>query len=124
MNLYDSLKLLHILCVLVSILFFVYRYQRLLRYPEQRLSAAMRVLPHINDTVLLAAAIGMLVVLRLNPISAPWLLIKIAALLVYIVLGSLCFRAMPGARAQQRFFVLALLTFVIIVSVALGKFPS
>lgn len=121
MNLYDSLKLVHVTCVVCSILLFVYRYGQLVGYRDRPLAKLLRVLPHINDTVLLAAAIGMLVVLGLNPLTTFWLLAKILALLLYIVSGALCLKSVPGSRRQLVFFVLALMVFSYIVLVALSK---
>jgi uncharacterized membrane protein SirB2 len=121
MNLYNSLKLVHVACVVFSILLFVYRYRQLVRYPGQPLAKLLRVLPHINDTMLLAAAVGMLAALGLNPLTTFWLLAKILALLLYIALGALCLKSVPGSRRQLVFFVLALTVFSYIVLVALTK---
>ena len=53
----------------------------------------VRVLPHLVDTALLGAAVTMLTIARLDPRDAPWLLAKIVALLVYIVLGAIAISA-------------------------------
>ena len=89
--------------------------------PEQPLAKVLKVLPHINDTVLLASAIGMLVLIGLNPLTTPWLLAKIAALIGYIVLGAICMRSSPGSRRQAISFVMAISVFAYILLVALSK---
>ncbi len=115
------LKLGHIASVVISGSLFVYRYARLSMHPDQPLPKALKVLPHINDTVLLFCAIGMLTVIGLNPFTTPWLLAKIVALLVYIVLGTICMRSLPGSRRQAVSFVAALSVFAYIVLVGLSK---
>ena len=121
MTLYDLLKLGHISAVVVSGSLFAYRYVRLNLHPDQPLARPLKVLPHINDTVLLACAIGMLSLLGLNPLTLPWLTAKILALLVYIVIGAICMRSPPGSRRQTVSFVAAISVFAYILLVGLGK---
>ncbi len=115
------LKLAHVACVVISGSLFVVRYARLRIYPNQPLPKALKVLPHINDTVLLFSAIGMLSLIGLNPFATPWLLAKIAALVLYIVLGMICMRSLPGSRRQAVSFVAAISVFAYIVLVGLSK---
>jgi uncharacterized membrane protein SirB2 len=121
MTLYDLLKLGHVSAVVVSGSLFAYRYVRLNLHPDQPLARPLKVLPHVNDTVLLACAIGMLSLLGLNPLTSPWLTAKILALLVYIVIGAICMRAPPGSRRQTVSFVAAISVFAYILLVGLGK---
>ena len=115
------LKLGHVACVVISGSLFIFRYARLSLYPDQPLTKALKVVPHINDTVLLFSAIGMLNLIGLNPFKTPWLLAKIVALLVYIVLGTICMRSLPGSRRQAVSFVAAISVFAYIVLVGLSK---
>ncbi|MCH7981988.1 MAG: SirB2 family protein [Proteobacteria bacterium] len=121
MTFYNLLKLGHVACVVISGSLFIYRYARLSLRPGRPLPKALKVLPHVNDTVLLSCAIGMLILLGLNPFSTPWLLAKIVALLVYIVLGAICMRSLPGSRRQTVSFVAAISVFAYILSVGLSK---
>ncbi len=121
MTLYDTLKLAHVSCALISGSLFVFRYVRLVLRPDQALPKALKVLPHINDTVLLSCAIGMLTLIGLNPFTTPWLLAKIIALLVYIVLGAICMRSRPGSRRQNVSFAAAISVFAYILFVGLNK---
>jgi uncharacterized membrane protein SirB2 len=111
----------HVTCVVISGTLFIYRYARLRIYPDQPLPKAFKVLPHVNDTVLLSCAIGMLFLIGVNPFTTPWLLAKIVALLVYIVLGAICMRSPPGSRRQMISFVAAISVFAYILLVALSK---
>ena len=115
------LKMAHVTCVVISGSLFIFRYARLSLYPNQPLAKALKVVPHINDTVLLFSAIGMLTLIGLNPFTTPWLLAKIVALLVYIVLGTVCMRSLPGSRRQSASFVAAISVFAYILLVGLSK---
>lgn len=121
MTFYETLKLAHISGVVISGSLFIYRYARLSLHPDQALPKALKVLPHINDTVLLSCAIGMLVLIGLNPFTTPWLLAKIVALVVYIVLGTICMRSLPGSRRQSISFVAAISVFAYILLVGFNK---
>ncbi len=121
MTFYAILKLAHVSCVVISGSLFIYRYARLRMRPEQPLAKALKVLPHVNDTVLLSCAIGMLILIGVNPFTTPWLLAKIVALLVYIVLGAICMRSPPGSRRQMISSVAAISVFAYILLVALSK---
>lgn len=121
MTSYEILKLAHITCVAISGSLFIYRFARLRVRPEQPLAKALKILPHINDTVLLACAIGMLVLIGLNPLTTPWLLAKIVALIAYILLGAICMRSLPGSRRQAISFIAAISVFAYILFVALSK---
>ena len=121
MTFYYMLKLTHVACVVISGSLFIYRYARLSMRPNQPLAKALKVLPHINDTVLLVSAIGMLSLIGLNPFTTPWLMAKILALLVYITLGAICMRSLPGSKRQTVSFVGAISVFAYILLVGLSK---
>ena len=121
MTIYYMLKMGHVTCVVISGTLFIFRYARLRMHPEQPLVKALKVLPHVNDTVLLSCAIGMLILIGVNPFTTPWLLAKIVALLVYIVLGAICLRSPPGSRSQAVSFVAAISVFAYILLVGLSK---
>ncbi len=121
MTVYYMLKLAHVASVVISGSLFIYRYARLSMHPDQPLPKALKVLPHINDTVLLSCAIGMLTLIGLNPFTTPWLLAKFVALVLYIVLGMICMRSLSGSRRQAVSFVAAISVFAYIVLVGLSK---
>jgi len=75
------------------------------------------------DTLLLAAAIGMLFIWQANPLAIDWLSAKIIALLLYIVLGMVAFRFGRTRTVRIIAFAMALLTVFYIVTVAYTKSP-
>jgi len=89
--------------------------------PEWLRHRLARVLPHVNDTVLLAAAIAMLVAAQWNVFDMPWLGAKIAGLLAYIACGTIALRRGRSQRVRAGAFVAALAAFGYVVSVAFSK---
>ncbi|MDY6828519.1 MAG: SirB2 family protein [Pseudomonadota bacterium] len=109
MEWYPLLRSIHLLTVAITVTLFALRASWMLVTPRYLELRWVRVLPHVNDSILLASAVGLCLVLHQYPLVTPWLTAKLAALLVYIVLGSLALRrgrtrmirvlALPGAAA-------------------------
>jgi uncharacterized membrane protein SirB2 len=118
---YAGLKALHAGCAAASIVGFVARYFMMLLDSPMLQARAVRVLPHVVDTVLLASALGLVWQLSVNPLREPWLATKIAALLGYIVLGGLALRYGRTKALRASTGVLAIVLFAFIVSVARSK---
>jgi uncharacterized membrane protein SirB2 len=120
---FEWLKLLHVGSALLSVSGFALRgYWMIMENPRLR-SLPARVLPHILDTLLLASAIGMLLVWGANPFAISWLSAKIIALLCYIGLGMVAFRFGKTPRVRVIAFGAALLTAAYIVAVAVTRSP-
>lgn len=123
--LYLMIKSLHVTCVVLSICGFCLRGLLLLRNPTLRKWHGerrwLRALPHLNDSLLLAAAIALSVLLGQYPFVNGWLTAKILGLLAYILLGAYAFR--PGGYPPLRITagLAAIAVFGWIVSVALSK---
>ncbi|MCW5654533.1 SirB2 family protein [Hydrogenophaga sp.] len=81
-------------------------------------SLAMRRLSQVIDTALLTAALLLLAALQLNPFATPWLLVKLALLIAYIVLGVLALRRAPTQAGKALAFAAALTCFVMMIAVA------
>ena len=84
----------------------------------------VRVLPHINDTVLLAAGIWLAFMLREAPGASSWLTAKIASLPVYIALGIVALRPGPTKRLRVGAWLAALAVFGYMAAVAVTRSPS
>lgn len=82
-----------------------------------------KTLPHLVDSVLLAAALMLAWMLRLTPGNASWLLAKLLGLLLYIALGVVALRAGRPVAVRAGAWVAALGVFGWIVSVAITKNP-
>lgn len=119
-SLYPLFKHIHVAAVLASGGFFLVRGLLMMQESTLLNSKFFRVLPHVIDTVLLLAAIVLVVYLGGLP---AWVQVKIVALFVYIFLGMLSFRFAKGYGTKVLAFFLALLVFAFIFSVAVTKSP-
>ncbi len=117
---YVFLKHLHVTAAALSIAGFVLRYLMMLAGARALGSRVVRVLPHVIDTVLLLTAIAMAVMLGALP---GWLVVKIVALVVYIVIGSIALKRGRTLAARAVSGIVAIAVFGFIVSVAISKSP-
>ena len=79
----------------------------------------VRVVPHVNDTVLLLAAIYLATFYGLQP----WIVAKIVALVAYILIGTVALRRGPTKPVRIVAWIAAQAIFVYIVAVAVTKHP-
>lgn len=123
MDLYPTLKTIHVSCVILSISGFALRGAWMLLGSPLLQRRLTRVLPHVVDTVLLGSAIGMAAMIRQYPFADAWLTAKLVALLLYIVLGSVALKRGHTKRVRALAFGGALLTLSYLVAVALTRSP-
>jgi len=83
----------------------------------------VRVLPHVNDTLLLVCGVTLSVLSRQYPFVAGWLTVKVLLLIAYIVLGAIALKRGRTKSVRIVAFVAALACFLFIVSVAVTKQP-
>jgi uncharacterized membrane protein SirB2 len=120
---YYLTRSLHELCALASFTLFVLRGVWMLRGSPQLSRRWVRILPHVIDTLLLASAIALTLMLQQYPLTHAWLSAKLVALLVYIGLGLVALRYGKTRGARATAWVGALAVFIYIASVALSHDP-
>ncbi len=121
---YVWIKALHVSCALISIALFALCGVLHLRSVNWRQWWLLRVAPHIVDSVLLGAAVTLAWLAHLSPWADSWLMAKIVALLVYILLGLRALGKNTPHKQRLPFFVAALLSVAYIVGVALTHSAS
>jgi uncharacterized membrane protein SirB2 len=121
---YNVLKSLHIGAVYLSGALFISRGLGMLTGGNWHLRGVWRVLPHLVDSVLLLAAVGLLIWLSDYPLREPWLITKLVALLVYIGLGTVALKSGKTHRIRVGSFAAALMVYVYIIGVAVTRSPS
>ena len=119
-----AVKHLHIAFVVLSGTGFFLRGLLMLRHSSPPGSRWVRVLPHINDTLLLAAAIALTVITGQYPFVDAWVTAKVFGVIAYIILGVLALRAGSSRRVRIGCWLAALAVFGWIVSVALTRHPA
>lgn len=121
--LYAAVKHLHIACVVLSITGFCLRGLLLGRKSALAGRRWFRILPHVNDSILLAAALTLVVLIGQYPFVDAWLTAKVLGLVAYISLGMLALKAGRGPRVRVAAGLAAVTVFTWIVSVAFTKNP-
>ncbi len=118
---YAALLSIHRLTVVISIALFVLRGAWRMMDSPMNGKKWVKIVPHVNDTLLLLAAIGMLIVASLNPLEHGWVMAKIIGLIIYIVLGTIAIKRGKTAMQRNLAFVGALIVFGYIAMVAVSK---
>ena len=123
MSAYLLAKYLHVGCVALSLAGFAARGALMLSGSPLLNARLVRVLPHFVDTLLLASAVWLAVLLGQYPFVQGWLTAKVLGLLAYIVLGVYALRRGRTLGQRAVAFVAALLAAGYVVAVALTRDP-
>ncbi|WP_411752100.1 SirB2 family protein [Serratia sp. (in: enterobacteria)] len=123
---YMALKHLHLLTVAISITLFVLRFFWKWRASPMINKRWVKITPHINDTVLFATGIALVVMFKLYPLLGmdSWLTEKLFGVIIYILLGYVALgKKMQSWNIRTLAFVLALGCLYLIVKLATTKIP-
>lgn len=114
---------LHIVTICASGALFLLRGLWMMQNSPLLQTKPVKILPHINDSFLLIAAIALMVITDQYPGANHWLTVKVVLLIAYIILGVMALRAGKTKSQRIAFFVAAIATFAFMVSVALTRNP-
>ena len=117
----EIVKTVHVTFVALSFAGFFIRGIWMLKDSPLLQQKWVRISPQVVDTVLLVSAIILAVQLRMSPMEQSWLMAKIIALLAYIAVGMVALRLGRSKRIRLAAWLLGLVIFLYIVSVALSK---
>lgn len=120
---YILLKTAHVTCVALSYLGFFVRGIWMLQASPLLRHRWVRIVPHVVDTVLLASAVALAMLLRQYPFLQPWLTAKVTGLVIYIALGVLALREGRTRKLRVACWISAQAVFLYIVAVALTRNP-
>ena len=120
---YLALKNLHLATIAITLALFLLRGFWMMANSPRLQARWVRIVPHINDTVLLASGIGLAVLIQQYPLVHAWLTAKFFALIAYIVLGTIALKR--GKTRGQRIaaWITALLVFGYMAAVAVAHDP-
>ena len=113
----------HVSCVVLTIAGFVLRGIWMIRNSPLLGARWVRVVPHVVDTVLLAAGIALAIHIRQYPFVNAWLTAKTLGLIVYIGLGAVALRHGRTRRVRIAAWIGALFAAGYIVTVAVTRNP-
>jgi uncharacterized membrane protein SirB2 len=120
---YPQMKFAHVSLVLASGLLFALRGALVLADQGWAMAKPWRLLSYGIDTLLLAAGLTLWAGLSLNPVTSPWLGVKLSLLLLYIALGSLALKRAPTLATRRASYAGALVVYLFMASVALAHHP-
>lgn len=119
---YLTLKTFHVLTVLLSISLFLFRFILCCRQSPLVGHPALKIAPHVNDSLLLTSGIALIGLTGFTPFTAaaPWLSAKLGAVVAYILCGAFALKAQQtGLRWLS--FAGALGWLALIIKLAISK---
>ncbi|HRA77829.1 MAG TPA: SirB2 family protein [Burkholderiaceae bacterium] len=120
---YPQTRLAHIGLVTLSGTLFALRGAAAIAGARWSSLAPLRYASYLIDTALLAAALLLLAMLRINPLAEAWLAVKLALLPAYVVLGVMALRRARSQTGRVAWFVAALACFGAMYSIARAHHP-
>ncbi|HET7837903.1 MAG TPA: SirB2 family protein [Steroidobacteraceae bacterium] len=121
---YPEIRLLHIGCVAFSGTLFTVRGAMRIADIAGANHRALRWLSYTVDTALLLAAILLTLIVHQYPFVNAWLTAKLLLLPLYIALGVIALKRARTPAGRLAAYLAALLTFVMIVGVAVEHEPA
>lgn len=118
------IKTLHIATVYVTLLLFIGRGFRIYILNKPLVSRWLKILPHINDTILLITGILLAIRVQQYPFVHQWLTVKIICLIAYIILGMMAMKWLRATKAGLISWVGAIAILLFMITVALNKQPA
>ena len=120
---YLALKNLHLATLTITLVLFLLRGAWMMADSPRLQVRWVRIVPHVNDTLLLISGIALAVLIQQYPLVHGWLTAKLLALIVYIVLGTLALKRGKTKSQRVAAWFAALLVFGYMVAVALAHDP-
>ena len=115
------IKHLHVTFAVLSLCGFLLRGFWMMQESALLQARVTRILPHINDSLLLLTAVVLVVMSRQYPLVVGWVTIKIGLLLLYILFGTLALKRGRNKQSRSLFLLAAIIVVGMIFVVALTK---
>jgi uncharacterized membrane protein SirB2 len=121
---YQTIKIIHISCAVISLTGFTIRGLLALMESSYLQQRWLKIGPHLVDTLLLGSAIYLAVASQQYPGQDSWLTAKLVALLLYIIAGMWVMRFAKTQSQRLAAYIIAIASFSYIVAVALSRSPA
>ncbi len=118
---YLMVKHIHMTAIAVSFLLLVLRFIWVMSNSGMMSKKWVKVVPHVIDTVLLASAITLCILLAQYPLYNGWLTEKVIGLIAYILLGLFALKLGKNKVIKSVAFVGAVAVFAMIGKIAVTK---
>ncbi|ATG75575.1 SirB2 family protein [Zobellella denitrificans] len=121
---YLAVKHAHMMFALISITLFMLRAWLAVPSPARINNKALKILPHVNDTLLLLLGIWLAVQIKQVPFdNSPWLTAKIVGLVLYILVGTIAIKRGKTQGQRLAAALAAIAIFAYIYGAAVSKSP-
>ncbi len=117
------IKEVHVTLAVLTAFLFCYRGVLMLNGSDRLHRKWLRIAPHVVDTFLLVTGLWMAVTIYSHFYYQPWLIVKIIAIVIYIVLGSIAIKRGRTRTIRALAFLGSLAVLIYIFTVALNKTP-
>ncbi|OSI13316.1 SirB2 family protein [Neisseria canis] len=117
-----AIKHAHLTFVVITVVLFNLRYFLRVAKPERPLPAVLKIVPHINDTLLLITGLWAMGAAKWVPFgNADWLGVKLVLVVAYIMAGSIAMRAAPRTLKSSAGYLAGLACMAAVVYLAYYK---
>ena len=120
---FKTLTTIHLTTVAITLSGFLLRGIWMLRGSANLKRPIVRILPHVNDTILLVSAVWAGALINQYPFVNSWLTAKLIGTLVYIALGAIALTYGRTRTHRAVAFIAALAAFAYIMLVAACRNP-
>lgn len=120
---YSLIKNLHLATIALTLALFVLRGAWMMADSPRLQARWLRIVPHVNDTLLLTSGITLAVLVQQYPLVHGWLTAKFFALIAYILLGTIALKRGKTKVQRVAAWIAALLVFGYMVAVAIAHDP-
>ncbi|MBV4366440.1 SirB2 family protein [Erwinia sp. BNK-24-b] len=123
---YGSVKTLHLLTVTITAAMFLLRFFWLQSGSAMLQKRWVRIVPHVNDTLLLLSGFLLVAITHFYPFTpqGAWLTEKLFGVIIYIALGFIALGRKPRAQKVRWIaFIVAAATLVVVYHLATTKMP-
>lgn len=116
---YFAVKHAHLTFVLLSVVFFYFRFYRL-KVQNIQSNKFLKIAPHVIDTFLLVSAIALCVIIEQYPLQSHWLTVKVIMVVGYIGFAIAALKAERKAKSYS-FLLAATLCLLMAGKIAVAK---
>ncbi|HUX31658.1 MAG TPA: SirB2 family protein [Thiobacillus sp.] len=120
---YSLIKNLHLATIVLTLALFVLRGAWMMADSPRLQARWVRIVPHVNDALLLTSGIALAVLIQQYPLVHGWLTAKFFALIAYILLGTIALKRGKTKAWRIAAWIAALLVFGYMVAVAIAHDP-
>ncbi len=120
---YLTVKHIHLALISISVIIFITRGLMMIIKNNYYRDKIFRYIPPTVDTLLVLSGIALMIITEQYPFSESWITVKLTALLLYILFGTIALNRVNHYKLQILGFIMALVTVYYIFSVAISHHP-